>query len=93
MPKTRTALIVGASRGLGLAIAEELLKRNWNVIGTVREGKKTRLHDLSEKWNDKLRIHFLDMTIPTQIERLESDLIGKSLDLLFVTAGVANASA
>jgi NAD(P)-dependent dehydrogenase (short-subunit alcohol dehydrogenase family) len=90
MSKIKTALIVGSSRGLGLAIAEELLKRNWNVIGTAREGKRTKLHDLSEKWKGKLQIQYLDMTIPAQIERLKSNFIGESLDLLFVSAGVAN---
>jgi NAD(P)-dependent dehydrogenase (short-subunit alcohol dehydrogenase family) len=30
------------------------------------------------------------MTFPAQLERLKSDLIGESLDLLFVSAGVAN---
>ena len=90
MSKIKTALIVGASRGLGLAIAEELLKRNWNVIGTVREGKRTELHNLAEKWDGKLQVKYLDMTIPSQIERLKSNLIEDSLDLLFVSAGVAN---
>jgi NAD(P)-dependent dehydrogenase (short-subunit alcohol dehydrogenase family) len=90
MSKIKTALIVGASRGLGFAIAEELLKRDWKVIGTVREGKRTKLHELAEKWTGKLRVQYLDMTIPTQIEGLKSNLIGESLDLLFVNAGVAN---
>ena len=31
-----TALVIGASRGLGLALAEEYLKRGWHVIATVR---------------------------------------------------------
>ncbi len=90
MLNTKTALIVGSSRGLGLAIAEELLKRNWNIIGTVREGKRTKLHDLAEKWKDKLQIQYLDMTDPIQIERLKSNLNGITLDLLFVNAGIAN---
>jgi len=30
-----TALIIGASRGLGRAMTEEFLKRGWEVIGTV----------------------------------------------------------
>ena len=90
MPQMMTALIVGTSRGLGFAIAEELLKRNWNVIATVREGKRTKLHDLAEEWKEKLQIKYLDMTVPAQIERLKLALVGKSLDLLFVNAGVAN---
>jgi NAD(P)-dependent dehydrogenase (short-subunit alcohol dehydrogenase family) len=90
MSNTKTALIVGASRGLGLAIAEELLKRNWNVIGTVREGKRTKFRDLVEKWKGNLQIQYLDMTIPAQIESLKSNLTGVPLDLLFVSAGVVN---
>ncbi len=90
MSTIKTALVVGASRGLGLAIAEELLKRNWNVIGTVREGKRTKLHELTEKWSGKLKVQYLDMTIPSQIEELKSSLEGQSLDLLFVNAGIGN---
>lgn len=90
MSETKTALIVGSSRGLGLAITEELLKRKWNVIGTVREGNETKLHELAEKWEKSLRIQYLDITLPDQIERLKSNIIGEILDLLFVNAGVAN---
>jgi NAD(P)-dependent dehydrogenase (short-subunit alcohol dehydrogenase family) len=90
MSRIKSALIIGASRGLGLAIVEELLNRDWCVIGTVREGKRTRLHDLAEKWRGKLKIEYLDMTIPTQTEKLKSGLGKESLDLLFVSAGIAN---
>jgi NAD(P)-dependent dehydrogenase (short-subunit alcohol dehydrogenase family) len=34
--KSRTALITGASRGLGLALAGELAQRGWNLIITAR---------------------------------------------------------
>ncbi len=34
--RTRTALIVGASRGLGLGLAVELARRGWQVIATTR---------------------------------------------------------
>ena len=39
-----TALIVGASRGIGRALAETHLRRGWQVIATVRE--KSALADL-----------------------------------------------
>lgn len=90
MSEVKTALIVGASRGLGLAMTEELLQRGWNVVGTVREGKRTALHDLAEAWPGKLSLSILDVTLPEQIERLRSQLSGVSLDLLFVNAGVAS---
>lgn len=92
MLTNKTALIVGSSRGLGYAISEELLKRGWNVIGTVREGKRTKLHDLAEHSDGKLRIEYLDMTVPEQIHQLKETLKGELLDILFVNAGVANAN-
>lgn len=36
-----TVLIVGASRGLGHAMAAEFLRHGWNVIGTVRDIQPT----------------------------------------------------
>ena len=41
------ALIIGASRGLGLALAQEYLKRSWSVVGTVRG--RVALHDLADR--------------------------------------------
>lgn len=90
MMKSKTALIIGSSRGIGLAIVEELLKRDWNVIGTVREGKRTKLHDLAEKWKDKLQIQYLDITIPSQIEDIKSNFREEELDLVFINAGAVN---
>jgi NAD(P)-dependent dehydrogenase (short-subunit alcohol dehydrogenase family) len=37
----KTVLLVGASRGLGYAMAEEFLSRDWNVVGTVRGHART----------------------------------------------------
>jgi NAD(P)-dependent dehydrogenase (short-subunit alcohol dehydrogenase family) len=36
MTQKSTVLIVGASRGLGFALAEEYCGRDWQVIATVR---------------------------------------------------------
>ncbi|MEV4443333.1 3-oxoacyl-ACP reductase, partial [Streptomyces sp. NPDC049577] len=30
----KTAVVIGASRGLGLGLAAEFLRRGWDVIGT-----------------------------------------------------------
>jgi NAD(P)-dependent dehydrogenase (short-subunit alcohol dehydrogenase family) len=91
MSKPKSALIVGASRGLGLAIVEELLKREWEVIGTGRSEKTTLLERLLEKFPAALEIETIDMTSVEEISRLKSRLKGRRFDLLFVNAGVANA--
>ena len=40
--KERTALITGASRGLGLALARGLARRGWNLILTARDPERLR---------------------------------------------------
>jgi len=86
--KEQTALIVGASRGLGLALASEYLKRGWQVIATVR-GSSTPLHDLKPSAGDRLEIEHLDIDVPGDIEALQRRLAGRTLDVLFVNAGIA----
>jgi NAD(P)-dependent dehydrogenase (short-subunit alcohol dehydrogenase family) len=83
-------LLIGASRGLGLAIAEQYLQRGWHVIGTVRGDHRTKLHDLRERWSDRLEIETVDITIPDEVAALGKRLQGRSLDLLFVNSGVKN---
>jgi NAD(P)-dependent dehydrogenase (short-subunit alcohol dehydrogenase family) len=41
--KERTALVTGASRGLGLALARGLAARRWNLIITARDAERLRL--------------------------------------------------
>jgi len=81
------ALIIGASRGLGHAIAAELLKRKWRVIGTVRPGKRTKLHALADDNPDRVEVETLDITDAAEIAELRKRLSGRSLDMLFVNAG------
>jgi NAD(P)-dependent dehydrogenase (short-subunit alcohol dehydrogenase family) len=37
---TRTAIVTGASRGLGLALTRELAQRGWHVIADARDGER-----------------------------------------------------
>lgn len=86
-----TILIVGASRGLGHAMAAEFLKRGWSVIGTVRGNERTPLHELADSFKARLAIEQLDVADPGQIVALRERLDGRILDILFVNAGTANA--
>jgi len=85
-----TALVIGASRGLGLAMAEEYLKRGWRVIATVRGEMPTKLNNLWEAHGKNLEIEQLDINKPDQLTALRARLEGRKIDLLFVNAGVGN---
>jgi NAD(P)-dependent dehydrogenase (short-subunit alcohol dehydrogenase family) len=84
------ALIIGASRGLGLALAKEYAQRSWHVVATVRGNARTGLHDLAEQACGRIEIESVDITVLDQIAALRDRLYGRSFDLLFVNAGVAN---
>ncbi len=86
------SLLIGASRGLGLAMAADLLKKGWLVTGTVRGAARTGLHDLAEEHPGRVEIESLDITEPDQIEALRERLSGRCFDVLFVNAGVADAN-
>src|SRR5450631_1683608 len=85
-------LLVGASRGLGLAMAAEFLKRGWNVVGTVQSSARTELHDLADEHPGRSEIEFLDITEPDQITALHDRLSGRKFEILFHNAGIANAN-
>lgn len=87
-----TILLIGASRGLGLAMAAEFLMRGWNVVGTVQGGDRTALHDLADEHPGRLAIESLDVTEPDQIAALRGRLSGRRFDILFHNAGIANAN-
>jgi len=87
---TETALIVGASRGLGLGLARAYVKRGWRVIGTVRGVTATGLHALADVARDRVRIEMVDITMQEQVAALRERLAGEELDLLFVNAGISN---
>lgn len=86
---TSTALIVGASRGLGLALAAEYLKRGWQVIATVRGDRRTALHELADRSNGRLEIARVDIDDVAEIAALRRQLENRRIDLLFVNAGIA----
>ncbi|GAB5100696.1 SDR family NAD(P)-dependent oxidoreductase [Caballeronia sp. HLA56] len=88
MTSSNKALIIGSSRGLGLALAQEWLSRDWNVVATVRSGN-TPLHRLEQAFSGKIRIEQMDVTDSSDIEALASRLPDHEFDVLYVNAGVA----
>jgi NAD(P)-dependent dehydrogenase (short-subunit alcohol dehydrogenase family) len=89
-PSSKTILLIGASRGLGHAIAAEYLNQGWNVVATVRGTARTLLHDLAARSDNRLEIERVDICEPDQVAALRARLSGRIFDVLFVNAGVTN---
>ena len=84
MATAKTALIIGASRGLGLGLVQRLQEDGWNVIATVRDPQKAgALASVPG-----VRIEQLEMNDTAQLDGLKQRLQGEVFDLLFVNAGV-----
>jgi NAD(P)-dependent dehydrogenase (short-subunit alcohol dehydrogenase family) len=85
-----TVLLIGASRGLGYAIAKEYVDRGSQVVATVRSPSHMALHELQETARGRLEIEHVDINVPEQIQALRDRLSSRTFDLLFVNAGVTN---
>ena len=84
MADSKTALIIGASRGLGLGLVNRLYEDGWKVTATVRNPQKPgALADVPG-----VRIEQLEMNDPAQLDTLAERLTGQLFDLVFVNAGV-----
>lgn len=87
---SKSVLLVGASRGLGLAMVEEYLRKGDSVVATVRGSVPDALTDLRARYPDSLQVEFVDITVPEQLVELHARLFGRTFDLLFINAGIAN---
>jgi NAD(P)-dependent dehydrogenase (short-subunit alcohol dehydrogenase family) len=83
-------LLIGASRGLGFALAEEYLQRDWLVVATERGTDNSKLHELAARSDRRLEIENVDIVFPDQVGALRARLADRRFDMLFVNAGVKN---
>ena len=75
------ALILGASRGLGLGLARELASRGWTVTATVRSTR-----DQAAVQTAGATPALADITDPASLAALPNPA---PLDLLFINAGIS----
>jgi NAD(P)-dependent dehydrogenase (short-subunit alcohol dehydrogenase family) len=83
-------LLIGASRGLGFALAEEYLKRGWHVVATERVRATSKLRTLLRASDGRLEIETVDIDYPDQVAGLRARLGTRKFDMLFVNVGVTN---
>ena len=79
----KTAVITGASRGIGSEFVVRLLENGWRVYAGFRQDK----HRLDLIENENLIVHQLDVTDNDSIEVFAGN-INHSVDLLINNAGV-----
>jgi NAD(P)-dependent dehydrogenase (short-subunit alcohol dehydrogenase family) len=86
MPPKRL-LLIDASRGLGFALTEEYLRRDWLIVATERGRDKSKLHELASRSDRRLEIENVDIVYPDQVGALRGRLADRRFDMLFVNAG------
>lgn len=84
----KTALVIGASRGLGLALTEELWSRGWRLIATRRDAAPD-LQALADRSAGGIELARIDIANLKDVRALQSSLDGRRLDVLFVNAGIS----
>ena len=80
-----TALIIGASRGIGLELVRQYLADGWRVIATARDD--AGLQRLNALGAQSLRINVAD---PVSVSGLAWMLDGEKLDVALYVAGVVD---
>ncbi|MBP5641057.1 MAG: SDR family oxidoreductase, partial [Victivallales bacterium] len=88
--KGKNAVITGGSKGIGLAVAKELLLRDANVIVIARSFPENVKTELMHTGSGKCGFISTDLSRPEERKGLigrAADWFGGSIDILFNNAG------
>ncbi|TMW66299.1 hypothetical protein Poli38472_004064 [Pythium oligandrum] len=81
---SKTVLITGSTRGIGLALAAHYTQEGWKVIGCARDvSAADKLRELAP-----YKLVQLDAADEASIERAAAELQGEAIDLLINNAGI-----
>jgi NAD(P)-dependent dehydrogenase (short-subunit alcohol dehydrogenase family) len=84
-----TALITGASRGLGLELARQYVAEGWTVHACCRRrGEALELVALATAARERVQVHALDVTRFEAVGGLARELRGTAFDVLVNAAGL-----
>ncbi|MDC0121378.1 SDR family NAD(P)-dependent oxidoreductase [Amylibacter sp.] len=85
----KCAVVIGASRGLGLGLVKEFLRRDCRVTATYRSPETAQpLLDLSKE-DAGLDVEKVDINASDQVMELAIRLKRTKVDFLFVNAGIS----
>ncbi|MEM1330200.1 MAG: SDR family oxidoreductase [Planctomycetota bacterium] len=81
----RTAVVAGASRGIGLELVRTLAERGWSVHAGARDPSKS---PLAETQSDRVRAHTLDLDDGDSVQAFAAAVGAGPVGLLIHNAGV-----
>lgn len=81
MSQSQRALIIGASKGIGLAVVQQFLQAGWDVTATFRRTAVSYQHE-------QLRWLALDITDGAARAALQQQLQGEQFDAVLINAGI-----
>ncbi|TIX49417.1 SDR family NAD(P)-dependent oxidoreductase [Alteraurantiacibacter aquimixticola] len=84
---SKSACIIGASRGLGLGLARRLAEKGYTVFATQRS-HSAELADAAAASDGAIKVHEMDVTDAASIAALAQAIPAGSLDILVLNAGV-----
>lgn len=86
---SKSVLLVGASRGLGLGLAKSYAAHGWNVVATERRSGAS-LAAAAEASKGRIRIARVDINDAEAVRSLHQQLSGEAFDLIFIVAGISD---
>lgn len=88
MTRSRTVLVTGANRGIGLEVVRQYAERGWTVLASCRRpGEAGALRELGRRYSS-IVMQTLDVGQIDSIERFTSEVRGRPLDLLVNNAAM-----
>lgn len=86
---TKTLLLTGANRGIGLELARQYAELGWRVLATCRQpDSAVELNRLTATSGGRVSVHPLDVCDRTQIDALRQSVADIPIDVLFNNAGI-----
>ncbi len=86
---SKTVLITGANRGIGLEFVRQYLQDGWRVFATCRQPEAAKvLNALQDQYPQSLRVEELNVTDWAAVKALGKVFKNESIDLLINNAGL-----
>ncbi len=86
---SKTVLITGANRGIGLEFVRQYLQDGWRVFATCRQPEVAKvLNALQDQYPQSLRVEELNVTDWAAVKALGKVFKNESIDLLINNAGL-----